>query len=70
MCFGLSGRPSTIHKAMNNTFRPLLVKGVLVYLDDILVVVATFKEHLKLLREVFTLLRIAGLTVTFEIYKS
>lgn len=42
MSFGLSGAPSTFHKAMTTTLRPLLGKDVLVYLDDIVVMVATF----------------------------
>lgn len=57
MSFGLSGVPSTFQKTMNTILKPILGAVVLVYLDDIIVMAATFEEHLRLLREVFTFLR-------------
>ena len=41
---------------MNNVFFKLLDKGVLVYLDDILIYSKTQEEHIALLKEVFALL--------------
>ena len=38
---------------MNNIFFELLDKGVLVYLDDILVYSKTIEEHVRLLDQVF-----------------
>lgn len=54
--FGLSGALSTFKNAMNTVFRLFLGKGVFVYLYDITVMAATFEKHLRILREVFTLL--------------
>lgn len=42
---------------MNNVFFKLLDKGVLVYLDDILIYSRTKEEHVALLKEVFALLK-------------
>lgn len=54
--FRLSGTQFVFQNAMNMIFRPLLGKGVLIYLEDIIVITATFEGYLRLLREVFTLL--------------
>lgn len=51
---------------MNTILKPLLGKSMLVHLDDIIKMASTFEEHLRLLKEVFTLLRNAELTVKFE----
>ncbi len=42
---------------MNNVFFKLLDRGVLVYLDDILIYSRSQEEHVKLLKEVFALLK-------------
>ncbi len=57
MPFGLTNAPGTFQRVMNNVFLKLLDKGVLVYLDDILIYSRTKDEHVQLLKEVFTLLR-------------
>lgn len=64
MIFGYSGALSTFQKAMNTMLKPLIGKGVLVYLDDIIIIImaATFEQHLRLFREVFTLKSIKGTT--------
>lgn len=66
MSFGLSGALYTFQKAMNTILKHLIGKSALVYLDDVIVPAATFEEHLRLLREVLSLLRNAGLTVKLE----
>ena len=56
MPFGLSTAPSTFQRMMNSIFFDLLDKGVLCYLDDLLVYSRTLEDHVKLLDEVFALL--------------
>jgi len=56
MPFGLCNAPSTFQRVMNEVFFELLDKGVLVYLDDVLIYTRTVAEHHKLLDEVFSLL--------------
>ena len=41
---------------MNTIFFELLDRGVLVYLDDVLIYTKTVEEHIKLLDDVFALL--------------
>jgi transposase InsO family protein len=61
MPFGLTNAPSTFQRAMNNIFRTVLYKYVVVYLDDIIIYSKTFEDHLKHLAEVFSLLKDAGM---------
>lgn len=51
MSFGLSGAPSTFRKVLNTTLKSLLGKVVLLYLDDIIAMAATFEKHLRILRK-------------------
>ena len=57
MPFGLTNAPATFMRLMQDVFRPLLDKCVVVYLDDILVYSKTPEEHIKHLRQVLELLR-------------
>ncbi|GJP59195.1 hypothetical protein CLOP_g9431 [Closterium sp. NIES-67] len=57
MPFGLTNAPSTFQLTMNEVFRPLLDKCVIVYLDDILIYSTTREQHLKDLEAVFSLLQ-------------
>ena len=54
---GLCNAPGTFMQLMNGTFRDLLGKSVLCFLDDILVFSKTRPEHIAHLREVLTRLR-------------
>ena len=54
---GLCNAPGTFMQLMNDTFRDMLDKSVLVFLDDILVFSRTKEEHIAHLREVLLRLR-------------
>ena len=61
MPFGLMNAPSTFQSLMNDVFKPLLRKCVLVFFDDILVYSADWEAHLEHLQTVLQLLAVHGL---------
>ena len=56
MPMGLMNEPATFMQAMNNLFLDMLDKGVVVFLDDILIYSIMAEEHFILLEKVFTCL--------------
>jgi hypothetical protein len=57
MPFGLKSAPSTFQRMMNNVLSELIGDRCLVYMDDILIIGETLKEHNTKLRAVFQKLR-------------
>ncbi len=55
--FGLTNAPPTFVRMMNEAFRPLLDKCVIIWLDDILVFSKNKEDHLLQLNEVFKILK-------------
>ena len=53
MNFGMTNAPSTFVTLMNNTFKPLLGKCVIIYLIDIIVFSKTKSQHKEDLKVVF-----------------
>lgn len=64
--FGLHNAPATWQRLIDQVLGPELEPNVFVYLDDIVIVTQTFEDHLKILDEVFSRLRKAKLTVSFD----
>ena len=61
MPFGLCNAPATYQRFMNALLAGLNWSTCLVYLDDVIIVSATFEEHMRSLREIFERFRKAGI---------
>ena len=61
MPMGLKGAPSAFQRFMTEIFSDLMYRGVLVFIDDILIYSATWEEHLKLVDEVLKRLSVHNL---------
>ena len=66
MPFGLTNAPSTFQEMMNHVFSDLLDRGVLAYMDDILIYAKTRDEHDSTVKEVLRRLQENGLAVSPE----
>lgn len=66
MCFGLTSAPATQQRLMDRLFGPEFGGRIFIYLDDIVIVSATFEEHTRLLRVVLDRLSFAGLTINLQ----
>ena len=66
MPFGLCNAPATFQRLMNQVYKDITYKYVVVYLDDTNVFSKTFEDHIRHLREVFTRIRKAGLKLNLE----
>ena len=49
---GDSNAPATMVSAMNEIFRYMIFKNLIIYIDDIIISSATYKEHVEALRRV------------------
>ncbi|GFW42880.1 retrovirus-related Pol polyprotein from transposon 297 [Trichonephila clavipes] len=63
MPFYLSGVAPNFQKAIDIILKPVLVRFVSCYMDDVIITSPSFNEHVDHLNQVFTLLRDAGLTL-------
>ncbi|KAK5670272.1 hypothetical protein QVD99_8720 [Batrachochytrium dendrobatidis] len=57
MPFGLANAPAQFQRMMNDLFREMIGKNVLVYLDDIVIYSENMQEHKTHVRKVFQVLR-------------
>jgi hypothetical protein len=63
MPFGIKIAPAFFTAILNDLFRKLLYKGVIIYIDDILIYSTSVSRHFELLQEVFDILRKANLKI-------
>ena len=66
MPFGLKNAPGTFQAFMNQIFGNLIDKGILVYIDDILIYTKNLDDHVRILQEVFKRIKKHCLIVKME----
>lgn len=63
MPFGLQGAPAVFMQVINEVLHEHLYRGVLVYLDNILIYTKDMQEHTRLVRQV---LKIVGRETVYQ----
>jgi 2C-methyl-D-erythritol 2,4-cyclodiphosphate synthase len=66
MPFGLTNSPATFQDMMNHILKDLLDKGVVVYIDDILIYAKNKEKHDELVKEVLERLAKHDLVISPE----
>jgi len=66
MPFGLTNAPSVFQRYLNNILSEKIDRGVVVYIDDILIYTQTEEEHVELMRWVLKKLSGNGLSVNID----
>ena len=69
MSFGLTNAPASFQELINDTLREYLDIFVLAYLDDILIFLTDYKQHIQYIRIVLQKLREKDLPVKLTKYK-
>ncbi|SOV04978.1 uncharacterized protein UDID_17813 [Ustilago sp. UG-2017a] len=66
MPFGLTNTPASFQHLMNDTFKDMLDRSLIIYLDDLLIYSSTLKQHQEHVSAVLARLRQAGLYAKAE----
>jgi len=66
LMFGLNNAPATFQRLVNHLMLDLQARGVVAYIDDIVIASADFESHLQTIREVLARLKGAGLTINTD----
>jgi len=66
MPFGLTNAPSVFQRHLNNILTEKIDRGVVVYIDDILIYTKTEKEHIELVRWVLQKLTENNLCINID----
>lgn len=66
MPFGLANAPSSFQNMMNDIFRDLLDRGLVVYMDDLFMYSSSYEDHVQLVAEVLKRLRENNLVAAID----